>query len=221
MISGGLSGLNGREVFHGRGAAHIVNHHGKRQRRASATFIFSGRRVTIRIIDDMQVSQTRSAPSESIGEDPVKLLLWVGTSRIAGRGLFTAQAIKRGTRIIQYTGEKIPKGESDKRLAAGNDYIFQLNERYDIDGKVLRNKARYINHSCAPNCTVQMTTRTIWIVALRDITAGEELTYNYGYELDDAPTHPCTCGAENCCGSILAPQYQEVVKHRRAIARGL
>ncbi len=149
------------------------------------------------------------------------MLLWVGTSRIAGRGLFTAQHITRGTRIIQYTGEKITKAESDKRLAQGNDYIFQFNGHYDLDGKVRSNRARYINHSCNPNCAVQRTTRTIWIVALRDITAGEELTYNYGYELDDAPAHPCTCGAETCCGFILAPQYQDVVKQRRTIARGL
>ena len=128
----------------------------------------------------------------------MKRLLWVGKAPIAGRGLFTAHHLTQGTRIIQYTGEKIPKAESDKRFAAGNDYIFQLNARCDIDGKVLRNKARYINHSCAPNCPVQLTTRTIWIVALRDITAGEELTYNYGYELDDATAHPCTCGAETC-----------------------
>jgi uncharacterized protein len=143
------------------------------------------------------------------------MLLWVGTSHIAGRGLFTAQAIKHGTWIIQYTGEKIPKGESDQRLAEGNNYIFQLNARSDIDGKARRNTARYINHSCDPNCTVQLTTRTIWIVALRDITPGEELTYNYGYELDDAAAHPCTCGAANCCGSILAPQYQDMVKQKR------
>jgi SET domain-containing protein len=150
----------------------------------------------------------------------MKLLFWVGKSRIAGRGLFTAQTIKRGTQIIQYTGEKITKAESDKRLAQGNNYIFQLNDRYDIDGKARRHKARYINHSCVPNGTVQLTTRTIWIVALRDITLGEELTYNYGYELDDTPPHPCTCGAETCCGFILAPPYQEVVKQQCARDRG-
>jgi SET domain-containing protein len=151
----------------------------------------------------------------------VKLLLWVGKSRIAGQGLFTAQAISRGTHILQYTGEKITKAESDHRLAQGNNYIFRLNDRYDIDGKVRRNTARYINHSCAPNCVVQLTTRTIWIVALRDITAGEELTYNYGYELDDAPAHPCVCGVETCCGFILAPPYQEVVKQQHARDRGV
>jgi SET domain-containing protein len=147
-----------------------------------------------------------------------KLLLWVGKSAIAGRGLFTAQAIKSGRRIIQYTGEKITKVESDKRLAEGNVYIFALNERYDIDAKVQRHQARYINHSCNPNCHVEKTTRTIWIVASRDISAGEELTYNYGYELTDTLPHSCTCGATNCCGSMVAPEYQEVIRQRRAVS---
>jgi uncharacterized protein len=125
------------------------------------------------------------------------MLLWVGTSAIAGRGLYTAKAITRGRRIIQYTGEKITKTESDKRLAEGNVYIFALNERYDIDAKAQRHQARYINHSCDPNCHVEKTSRTIWIVASRDIRAGEELTYNYGFELTDALPHPCTCGAQD------------------------
>jgi len=147
-----------------------------------------------------------------------KMLLWVGKSAIAGRGLFTAQAIKRGRRIIQYTGEKITKVESDKRLAEGNVYIFALNERYDIDAKAQRHQARYINHSCDPNCHVEKTTRTIWIVASRDIRVGEELTYNYGYELTDTLPHSCTCGAANCCGSMVAPKYQEVIRQRRAVS---
>jgi hypothetical protein len=78
----------------------------------------------------------------STGENRVKMLLWVGTSRIAGRGLFTAKPITRGTRIIQYTGEKIPKAESDKRLRQGNHYIFQLNDRYD--NELPRSKLRGI-----------------------------------------------------------------------------
>ena len=87
-----------------------------------------------------------------------------------------------------------------------------FNDHWDTDGKVLRNKARYINHSCDPNCETYTTSRTIWIVALRDITAGEELTFNYGYELDAEMAQPCICGAEHCCGFILAPQYWGVVK---------
>ena len=148
----------------------------------------------------------------------MKRLLWVGKSRIAGQGLFTTQDIQKGTRILQYIGEKITKAESDKRLDQGNAYIFALNDHWDIDGKVLRNTARYINHSCDPNCAVHTTSRTIWIVALRDIKAGEELTFNYGYELDGEMEQPCTCGAEHCCGYILAPQYWGVVKRKDAQA---
>ena len=144
---------------------------------------------------------------------PVKTMLWVGKSAIAGRGLFTAQAISQGRKIIQYTGEKIPKEESERRLGRGNVYIFVFNDYSDIDGKALVNRARYINHSCDPNCEVEKTTRTLWIVALRDICAGEELSYNYGYG-PDAPKHPCTCGAQNCCGYMLAPLYQEVMRQR-------
>jgi SET domain-containing protein len=136
----------------------------------------------------------------------VKVRVWVRKSSIAGLGLFAAQDIRQGTRIIQYLGEKIAKAESTRRLAQGNVYIFTLNDRYDIDGKVLRNTARYSNHSCDPNCAIDKTTRTIWLVALRDITDGEELTFNYGYtfEPDTYQDFPCRCGAHTCCGYILA-----------------
>ena len=134
----------------------------------------------------------------------MKIRVWVGKSRIAGQGLFAAQDIKKGLGIIQYIGAKIDKEESRRRVAAGNAYIFAFNERYDIDGQTRKNKARYINHSCDPNCEAEITKRTIWIVARRDITAGEELSYNYGYA---AKQYVCTCGAKNCHGYILDPQY--------------
>ena len=79
-------------------------------------------------------------------------------------------------RIIQYIGEKISSPERAVRLAAGNAYIFHLTYRYAIDGQTLANTARYINHSCDPNCAVEKTSDTIWIIALREITAGEEPT---------------------------------------------
>jgi SET domain-containing protein len=106
----------------------------------------------------------------------MKVRVFVGKSRIAGQGLFTLQNIKKDTRVIQYVGERINKAQSVKRLAQGNAYIFTFSNQYDIDGKVLGNAARYINHSCAPNCEVEITRRNIWIVAIRDILAGEELT---------------------------------------------
>ena len=142
-------------------------------------------------------------------KDAVRVRVWVHKSPIAGLGLFAAQDIKPGTRILQYIGEKIPKDVSTQRLAQGNVYIFTFDDRYDIDGKILRNTARSINHSCDPNCEVNITTRAIWIVALRNIRDGEELTYNYGYayEPDSYRDFPCHCGAKHCCGYILAKRY--------------
>jgi SET domain-containing protein len=131
----------------------------------------------------------------------MKVRVRVGKSRIAGQGLFTAQAINKDTRIIRYRGERIAKAESAKRIAAGNVYIFTFNGQYDIDGQGLCNTARYINHSCAPNCITALTPRSIWVLALRDIQAGEELTFNYRY---DTKQHRCHCGASHCCGYILA-----------------
>jgi SET domain-containing protein len=76
-------------------------------------------------------------------------------------------------RIIQYIGEKISSRERAVRLAAGNAYIFHLTYRYAIDGQTLANTARYINHSCDPNCAVEKTSDTIWIIALREILQGK------------------------------------------------
>jgi SET domain-containing protein len=134
----------------------------------------------------------------------MKVRVRVGKSRIAGQGLFAAQAINKDTRIIRYRGERISKAESAQRIAEGNVYIFTFNGQYDIDGKVLRNTARYINHSCDPNCITALTPRSIWVLALRDIQAGEELTFNYRY---DTKQHRCHCGASHCCGYILDEYY--------------
>jgi SET domain-containing protein len=144
----------------------------------------------------------------------MKIRVWVGKSRIAGKGLFVAQDIKKGTRLIQYTGQKISKEETARQLALGNPYICYFNERYDIDGRPLKNKARYINHSCDPNCQIQSTSRSIWIVARRDIDAGEELTYRYDYAYDPETytDFPCYCGTKNCVGYIVDSRYWGVVK---------
>jgi SET domain-containing protein len=151
---------------------------------------------------------------KSASEDFVSILVRVGTSCIAGQGLFAAQNIKKDTRIIRYNGEKISKEESDRRATGGNAYIFQFNDRYDIDGKTLKNKARYVNHSCDPNCETFQTERAIWIIALRDIKEGEELTYNYGYGIEDYEQYPCTCRSKHCCGYILHPRYWERIKEQ-------
>ena len=94
--------------------------------------------------------------------------------KVHGTGIFANKDIKKGQKIIQYVGEKITKAEGDKRSAlriknylnsskTGSVYIFELNKKYDIDGNVKRNKARYINHSCNPNCEVDVENDEIWI----------------------------------------------------------
>lgn len=142
-------------------------------------------------------------------------MIRIAPSPIHQQGVFATEPIKKGTRILEYIGEKIRKDESARRLAQRNDYIFHLNYRYDIDGATLANTARYINHSCDPNCEVDTTNQHIWIVALRDIASGEELSFNYGYDTRDYENFPCHCGARQCCGYILGREYWGRMKPQR------
>ena len=142
-------------------------------------------------------------------------------SPIQGRGAFATRRIPKGTRIIEYTGERISQAEADRRydddaMERHHTFLFLVEDDVIVDAARGGNASRFINHSCDPNCTVHLTTRTIWIVAGRDITAGEELTYNYGYELDEQDAHPCTCGAKQCCGFILAPPYWDLLRNKAA-----
>ena len=134
-------------------------------------------------------------------------------STITGKGLFAVQPMKKDTRIPRYMGEKIAKKERTARANPGNVSIFQWNDRYDLDGNVLKNTAGYINHSCDPNCETLQTQRALWVVALRDIKAGKELTCNDGYDMAEYAYYPCTCGAAQCCGYILHPRYWALIPH--------
>jgi len=143
---------------------------------------------------------------------PVNEYVVFRPSRIHGMGGFAAKIIPPGTHIIEYLGERIGKGESLQRCAAGNQYIFALNEAEDLDGSVPWNPARLLNHSCAPNCEIQISNGRIWLVGLRGIGAGEELTFNYGYDLEDYRSYPCQCGAPDCVGYIVAEAFFEHVR---------
>ncbi|MBL8012525.1 MAG: SET domain-containing protein-lysine N-methyltransferase [Candidatus Omnitrophica bacterium] len=151
-------------------------------------------------------------------------------SSIHGYGVYARCDIVKGTQIIEYVGEKITKREAEKRADRdlsqaqvnsdhGAVYIFVLNNRYDIDGNVAYNTARYINHSCDPNCEAEIDRGKIWIAALRDIKKGEELSYNYGYDLDDYEQHPCKCQSNRCVGFIaseeLWPQLKSLLNKGR------
>ena len=104
-------------------------------------------------------------------------------SRIEGWGVFAAEAISKNTRIVTYDGEKITNKESLKRevryLRKGHIWCFKLNRLYVRDAAVGGNVARYINHSCTPNCYTKVIGQTIWIIAAKNIRKGQELTYDY------------------------------------------
>ena len=144
--------------------------------------------------------------------------MWkVKKSKVHGSGVFATKDISKGNRIIEYIGEKITRSEGDKRSEkrikkylhskkTGSVYIFELNKRYDIDGSFKYNKARYINHSCDPNCEVEVIKNRIWIRSIKNTKPGEELTYDYGYEFDkdDYKDHKCKCGSKKCIGYIIS-----------------
>lgn len=160
----------------------------------------------------------------------VSKLYKIHRSSIHNRGLYAAGAIAKGSYIVEYRGEKITKAESRRRSLAqhqrgrkngsGMVYIFELNKRYDLDGTRRNNPARYVNHSCDPNCEAVNDRGKIWVVALRDIEPGEELTYDYGYDIEHFLNHPCRCGSDNCVGYIVRrdqwPQLRKLLRKRSA-----
>lgn len=139
------------------------------------------------------------------------------SSGIQGTGAFATRAIRKGTRIIEYVGQRISWRTADKRydddkMGRHHTFLFTVDEKVVIDGAVQGNAARFINHSCDGNCEAIDDRKRIFIEARRNIKAGEELLYDYQYERTDEHTaedeafYACRCGAAKCRGSILAPR---------------
>jgi SET domain-containing protein len=133
-------------------------------------------------------------------------------SPIHGTGGFARANIPAGTRIIEYVGRRISKTESLRQCELNNQHIFALDDEHDLDGCVSFNPARFLNHSCSPNCEAELADGRVWIIALRNIQTAEEITFNYGYDLDDYKEHPCRCGAPECAGYIVA---ESLIAHLR------
>jgi uncharacterized protein len=141
----------------------------------------------------------------------------IGPSPIHGQGGFATRLLPKGARIIEYAGERITKAESLRRCEAQNWFIFGLDDEYDLDGSVEWNPARFLNHSCAPNCEAVCEEGRVWIVAMRDIQPGEEIKFNYGYDLDDYEEHPCKCGMPECVGYIVAEEFLAQMRKRAPV----
>jgi SET domain-containing protein len=142
----------------------------------------------------------------------VDALVCFRISAIHGTGGFASQDISAGARVIEYVGRRIDKQEALRQCELENPYIFDLDDQHDLDGNVDWNPARLLNHSCVPNCEAEEHEGRIWIVALRDIAKGEEITFNYNYDLQDYREHPCRCGAGGCVGYILAEEFFSLVR---------
>lgn len=136
-------------------------------------------------------------------------------SPIHGLGAFATRRIAEGTRLIEYSGARLTPAEADARYpdlpgVVHHTYLFAIDDDVVIDAAVEGNEARFINHSCAPNCDAVIDDGRIWIEAIRDIGVGEELAYDYAYVLEERHTpaakrrFPCHCGAATCRGTILA-----------------
>jgi len=145
-------------------------------------------------------------------------------SRIHGNGVFAAADIAAGTRLVEYKGLRRTHEDADAlygdSLDTGHTFLFTLNDDYLIDANVDGNVARWINHSCAPNCQAVLEEDPkgnpqrdrVFIESLRELKAGEELTYNYGIRLSVPHTArlkkqwACRCGAPECTGTMLQPK---------------
>ena len=144
----------------------------------------------------------------------------VRRSGVHGKGVFALQPIRKGETIIEYVGEIITWKEADRRRSSDPDdpnhtFFFSIGDGSKVmDANVGGNASRWINHSCAPNCEAEEDedTNRVFIKAIRNIKAGEELNYDYGLIIDEPYTkklkaeYQCRCGAKTCRGTLLAPK---------------
>jgi hypothetical protein len=162
------------------------------------------------------VAKTPVSPSGSSSNRRIQ----VRRSGVHGKGVFALQDIAEGETLIEYVGEVISWDEAqDRHPHDPNDpnhtFYFHVNEDKVIDALHGGNSSRWINHSCDPNCEADEQNERIFIKALRNIQAGEELNYDYGLIIDEPYTkkllaeYPCWCGAKNCRGTLLSPKDRE------------
>lgn len=152
----------------------------------------------------------------------------VQRSPLHGNGIFAARDIPAGTRIIEYTGARITPEQADERHPANPDdpfhtFYFSLSSGKVIDGGQRGNDARWINHSCSPNCETEenATGTRVYVIALQDIAQGDELFYDYGLVMDCKITkklreqYRCLCGHDNCRGTMLALPEKKAASEKK------
>ena len=147
--------------------------------------------------------------------DEATLPFDIRESPMQGRGAFAVRAIPAGVRLIEYAGQRLTPAEADARYPdvegeRHHTFLFAIDDEIVIDAAFEGNEARFINHSCEPNCDAVIDDGRIWIETIRAVEPGEELAYDYAYVLEERHSpaakrrFPCRCGAANCRGTILA-----------------
>ncbi len=155
----------------------------------------------------------------------------VRDSVIQGKGVFAVKKIRKGQRIIEYIGERIsPEEETDRyddeSMDRHHTFLFAIDDKVTIDAGRIGNDAKYVNHSCEPNCEAVDEEGRIFVEAIKTIQPGTELFYDYAFEQEPPLTqelidmYPCRCGTKKCRGTILKvaeqskPQKQTVKKRK-------
>jgi uncharacterized protein len=155
----------------------------------------------------------------------------VRQSRLHGKGVFAVRRIAKGTRVIEYLGERVSHAEADRRYETkdANDnhtFLFIVDRRTVIDAGVDGNEARFVNHGCDPNCESVVEGARVFIETMRTIQPGDELTYDYQIqrEAGDPPNvdevFACRCGAVKCRGSMLWPARRKGAKKAKRKSKG-
>ena len=141
--------------------------------------------------------------------------LVIRSSAIHAAGCYTTRAIRKGKRVIEYDGPRFSKAEADERYKNRDlTYLFSFGEGGEvIDGF---GTAMFLNHCCDPNCETEEEDGRIFILAIRDIRAGEELTYEYNLHDSDDPDTGCSCGAARCRGTMFS---EDEVRRRARLGR--
>ncbi len=161
-------------------------------------------------------SRQTPAPAKTAAK-PASRRIQVRRSGVHGRGVYAGTDLAEGETLIEYVGEIITWDEALRRhphdpADPNHTFYFHIDEERVIDAKFGGNSSRWINHSCAPNCESEIDEGRVFIRALRNIPAGQELFYDYGLVIDEPFTpelkaeYPCWCGADACRGTLLAPK---------------
>jgi SET domain-containing protein len=143
------------------------------------------------------------------------MALIVRSSSLHGAGVYTTAAIRKGARVLEYTGPRLTRAESEGLYADSEvTYLFTMDDQKTIiDGFGI---AAFVNHSCDPNCETDQIGNSIWILARRNIAANEELTYDYClWDAEPGEEAPCYCGAKDCRGTMYSEE--EIRRQKRLL----